>query len=410
MTWTRVPDQEAFRGGWMAAATLGGPGIVAVGGSTFSDFASPDAGVWVSTDGTTWERITSDTFHGEPNPFGVEGEQYMNDVVSWPGGLVAIGTDGQLGGEHRAVVWLSPDGRTWSRAPEDEVFDGGIMQAVTTGGPGLIAVGSAGGRSAIWTSADGVTWQQVFEGDRYEEVADVAAWDGRYFAVGTQGHWWYDSRLYDPPFRALVWVSEDGLSWERLPDSTREDQPGVSLGRWPDVQSRLWMLLAGESGLLALGETFSPVGSQPYDLQTWQSTDGRTWQMGTGQFLGYPYLGGDFTDLIAADGRLLASHGSGEIWGSADGAAFWHLVATFEPDDAAPAGGEEIIYTLATAVNERINGLLYLEGTVFAFGKYGVWSRTEDIGGGSCLYDPGDGTLGQCRTDAAVWIGTFDQG
>ena len=50
-------------------------------------------------------------------------------------------------------MWTSPDGITWSRVPHDEAVFGGeggqVMNIVTFGGPGLVAVGV----NAVWVAA-----------------------------------------------------------------------------------------------------------------------------------------------------------------------------------------------------------------------------------------------------------------
>jgi hypothetical protein len=43
---------------------------------------------------------------------------------------------------------------------------------------------------------------------------------------------------------------------------------------------------------------------------------------------------------------------------------------------------------------------------LLAVGKFVEWSGSEPIGG-VCYVDPGDGSLGSCRADAAVWIGAW---
>ena len=62
-------------------------------------------------------------------------------------------------GRDAAAVWTSTDGITWNRVAHDEaVFGSDLiaqrMNAITVGGPGLVAVGRDGGRqaAAVWTS------------------------------------------------------------------------------------------------------------------------------------------------------------------------------------------------------------------------------------------------------------------
>ncbi len=77
----------------------------------------------------------------------------MNSVTAAGPGLVAVGSDfmrsATLGGWVTVgVVWTSVDGINWSRVPHDEaVFEAPprpelLMNSVTAGGPGLVAVGA----------------------------------------------------------------------------------------------------------------------------------------------------------------------------------------------------------------------------------------------------------------------------
>jgi hypothetical protein len=403
MTWTRVPHQASFEGGWIAAATTGGPGIVAVGGAT----AGADAAVWLSTDGSTWERIASATFRGEPDQWGTDGDQFMADVAVGPRGLVAVGGDTQAG----AAVWVSPDGRTWTRAPHDQAVFGGtlyqFMHAVTAGGPGLVAVGEADQRSAIWASPDGTTWNRVFVGEEYEFVEDVVTWGGRLYAVGYTG--WVNCcpRILVKEFRPRTWVSDDGLVWESLPDATAAGGPGVDLGpSWPGLGGSLSAVTVTDGALLALGSTDED--GALVSPAMWRSTDGEAWAMAAGGFLDYTWAPHAPTALLAQEGRLVVALGEGTIWGSTDGGTIWHQITAFEMSSGATSGGE-LFTTGAPWAYEFVNDLLAVGPTVIAFGADGIWSGTEDIGGATCSWDPGDGSAGQCRTDAAVWVGTWHE-
>jgi hypothetical protein len=160
VSWTRadVPPSDIEHSG-IGGVTVGGPGLVAVGVS------GDDAAVWTSQDGTVWSRVPHDE-----NVFGGDGIQAMESVTTGGPGLVAVG------GDHgRAAVWTSPDGYTWTRVPHDgSVFggpastedqdypEGHPMRDVIDTGAGLVAVGSGGGRQAVvWTSNDGITWSRV---------------------------------------------------------------------------------------------------------------------------------------------------------------------------------------------------------------------------------------------------------
>jgi hypothetical protein len=135
-SWQRVVAAPALAAGQVASVTAGGPGFVAVG----SDLASTAAMVWLSPDGVTWELAPAQdafTYHG----LGIT----MADVTAGPDGqLVAVGhfLFGQQYGQ--GTAWVSDDGRTWTRMPDEAVFGQGEPMAVIPDGPGYVATGTVG--------------------------------------------------------------------------------------------------------------------------------------------------------------------------------------------------------------------------------------------------------------------------
>ena len=116
-----------------------------------------DAAVWTSPDGFTWSRVVDQEGLSE------HGFQMMMSVTAGGPGLVAVGVDETSVVETSAAVWVSPDGITWTRVSEGELFEVGSqeMRSVTAGGSGLVAVGVAEAGTAIWESTDGVAWTRV---------------------------------------------------------------------------------------------------------------------------------------------------------------------------------------------------------------------------------------------------------
>ena len=95
-TWTRVPDDETFRG-FMTSVTTGGPGLVVVGRH------EGDVMVLTSVDGVTWSRVPHDEA-----VFGGGDHHWMSAVTVGGPGLVAVGNR-----EDDAAVWV------WVAATED---------------------------------------------------------------------------------------------------------------------------------------------------------------------------------------------------------------------------------------------------------------------------------------------------
>jgi len=218
-TWSRVPHEDAvFGGAWIEGVTVGGPGLVAVGG-TGGYNTDGDAVVWTSVDGITWSRVPHDE-----SVFGGANSYFMSDVTVGGPGLVAVGSGGGTGpwdhGDNHAAVWTSVDGIIWSRVPDDEALlsTGGNpapMLSVTAGGPGLVAVGSDWwtqglARTPVWTSPDGITWTRVPDDETVRGVmVDVTVGGPGLVAVGC---------VCAASWSPVVWTSVDGITWTPLPD------------------------------------------------------------------------------------------------------------------------------------------------------------------------------------------------
>lgn len=208
-TWERVAHDEGVFGGEgrqdMKAVVAGGPGLVAVG----RDRGRGSAAVWVSADGRTWERIDHDE-----EVFGGDGPQVMTGVATVDDTVVAVGDD--RGTDGHAAVWVSEDGRDWERLDHDaEVFGGPgqqFMTAVTAGGPGLVAVGHDFGASTptVWVSPDGRDWTRTVH-----EAAEIAGeGSGLMNAVAAGGPGLV--AVGQDRETAAAWVSRDGEAWQRV--------------------------------------------------------------------------------------------------------------------------------------------------------------------------------------------------
>ncbi len=116
--------------------------------------------MWTSPDGLRW-TLTADQIEAVN----------IQAVTEGGPGLVAVGATGNtLSMEIDAAVWTSPDGTTWSRVPSQADVLGGpgfqAMNSVAVGGPGLVATGHDDGRPSgdalvVWTSVDGITWSRT---------------------------------------------------------------------------------------------------------------------------------------------------------------------------------------------------------------------------------------------------------
>lgn len=251
LTWQRVTGQEELssaNGERMAAVTAGPSGWVAVG-TTVGDQGA-DGAVWGSADGWEWSRAGDEALGGP-------GDQRLLDVAAGTSGLAAVGSEGES-----AAVWLSPDGGSWQRVPAGAGAFGGpgrtVARAVAAlaGGPGWVVVGSddstGSADAAVWLSPDGVSWERVADaeglgGDGDQGLFDVAVGPAGLVAVGSDGG------------SAAAWTSADGRSWSRV-----DLGPGRVAGVGFD----------GGGSLVAVGST----GGDGLDSSVWRSDDGANWE------------------------------------------------------------------------------------------------------------------------------------
>ncbi|MEE9533995.1 MAG: hypothetical protein V3W06_06225, partial [Acidimicrobiia bacterium] len=212
--------------------------------------------------GLDWARIPHDDEVFGPNGYSI------GDIVVGGPGLVAVGADTS---ESLPAVWTSPDGISWSRIRYDEEVFGvpeTLMHGIAVGGPGLVAIGSqcteddvANFRCwvpIVWTSEDGAVWtrlptdETVFEPNSF--VTGIEPFDDGLVIVGsTCGE--------DPGCRAAVWTSADGMAWDR---SYVDDQAG-------EIEA----VAVGGPGLVAVG--YSCDESARCRAAIWTSENATAW-------------------------------------------------------------------------------------------------------------------------------------
>jgi hypothetical protein len=127
-----------------------------------------EAAVWRSRDltGEKWDPVE------DVGGASGDGDQFMNGVTTWSGGLVAVGGDG-FGRDTTAAVWTSRDGTSWQRVPDDvtplnplrRLGESSAMTSVATIGDMIVAVGYSerfGGAKSptTWMTRDPQHWQQ----------------------------------------------------------------------------------------------------------------------------------------------------------------------------------------------------------------------------------------------------------
>ena len=344
LTFTQGATTE-FEDSWVGAITDAESGLVIVGGVIPCDTSiaewtcNNDGAIWLANDGHPWERVGDPNLFSGPDDTPLDGtQQNINGVTDGALGLFAVGEDNFDG-----AVWTSPDGFEWSRVTAPDEFGGNDVQwlnAVAYGGPGLVAVGRNRMNAGVWVSEDGATWVRLDDPDLVGDSEPVvmsmlAVGPSGFVAVGQAG---FESGMAGggTGTRPAMWVSADGLDWERLPDGTLEAS-GIR---------KVDSLHGGDSEFLIVGSPTEDDGEG-----VWISADGRTWER-----IDVPYMGSSdepgSVDHIGTfwDGSRWVSVGidydSGAIWASFELGVPWQSVGTI--DAALFTTGFELTNAIAT--------------------------------------------------------------
>jgi hypothetical protein len=309
-------------------------------------FAYQAAAVWLSSDGRAWELIHSKAF-----PDGT-----VTDAATDGQRIVVAGVTGarplEVGGEGRAAIWTSTDGRTWEVVHPDgpvpeflEWTTGGWIgvrntralegSAYVAAGPEFLAspdglqweVVSAGGAHGpghvadlavdlAGTTALAVGYHEAANGEGLLEFGSAVAWrtrDGRSWerapdqqslvptevgglylqSITATGDGWLGvGRADDVAEAAGVWRSGDGLSWDRLSAAPPQ------FGGYGTIDHVAWT----NPGYVATGTIAGPHGSV---ISAWVSADGSTWESVRRQ----PSLEDGVSRGIIADGDVIVVSG-----------------------------------------------------------------------------------------------------
>jgi WD40 repeat protein len=260
----------------------------------------------------SWSRVRLD-----PPLAGGDAPSFL---LAGPGGLVAVSSDHNEDGGP-ATAWTSTDGATWARTPAEDL-DGGHPDDMRSGGPGFLATGSAAPEGdpegeyerAIWTSEDGVSWNRLPDDPAFGDTLFISA-----VAPGGPGLVAVGSHLG-------AWYSTDGSTWERasVPPVPPQVYPGddgetpqIYLTDVADLGSRLvstgWAMLNDDSEVVVI----------------WTSRDGRSWTDVPTPADVFP-PGSSISQITAGpDGFVAVGRvgSSAAIWYSPDGRD-WHLHGT----------------------------------------------------------------------------------
>jgi hypothetical protein len=199
--WERASTPRETDPGRAEAVAAAGDLIVAVG--TAGTTEHPIGGLaWTSRDGRTWTAVADRGAFEGGKPHGVSASR---------DGFIAVGADLD---NKKAIVWRSsPEGRGWTRMADAPSLDNyGLpieMHDVTLAGSTYIAVGhllfgTQYSSGVIWYSPDGATWTRAPDTPMFQQAKVVAVFGDarRAVAVG----------FYGAPdfFVPTIWVGPPG--------------------------------------------------------------------------------------------------------------------------------------------------------------------------------------------------------
>lgn len=162
-----------------------------------------------------------------------------------------------------AAVWISPNGSEWTRIGDPELAGPGEQQmtAVACDESMILAGGTEivdGEReAAVWISEDGLEWQRSHDpdlggvGDQW--IWDVAISESGLIAVGSSGP--------NTDQDTAMWVSRNGSEWTRVDDGSSFGGRGAQVAT---------AVAPFQNGMVA-------VGQDDGDAAVWMSEDGGTW-------------------------------------------------------------------------------------------------------------------------------------
>jgi hypothetical protein len=306
----RIRQMLRWRGGYIAVAE---PEV-----DTQTRSHSP---VFISDDGVAWRPVAPDALGAHT---------VIVRIVESRDGVVAISLTGgfrDCEGQEGIACWspilplvayTSKDGQHWAAHPVHGLDlapnsdEGYVDPPFVAARDGVVVVaGRTADGERVVVSQDGVAWLPGSIPSAFSMRA-LAAFDNGFVAVGPFFR-------ADREQRAVSYFSTDGRVW------TRASLPVP--GGMPETMVGVDQLVAGPSGLIAMGGVFETPGKAVW----WGSADGTTWSL----LDDYPPLGpwngeGEGTGLIpngslVSDGDRFIAYGvDGGVraWTSTDGASW----------------------------------------------------------------------------------------
>ena len=257
-----------------------------------------------STDGKNWERAVADA----PWP-----SRRGHNVVVHEGALWLMGGEDRGQGITYNDVWRSTDGLDWQLVTASADWQPRYFAGVASKDGALWMMGGLtpdARLNDIWKSTDGVSWELVTAAAGWDPRGSFgcAARGGNLVVVGG-AH--FDEQGFQLYNNWDVWISADGESWERGPESVApRDTPAMI-----SYAGQLW--LAG--GFSNFGDEFS---DEVFLNDVYTSLDGLHWHQVVESApwearRGHSLIGHDNKLwLIGGEGSTSISYRIGDVWSS----------------------------------------------------------------------------------------------
>jgi len=298
-------------------------------------------------------------------------------------------------GPDTPVITVSPvrPPLSWVRVEDQDAFADAAIMAVTRGGPGLIAVGEVDEEAplddsnsdvAVWVSVDGMAWERIHDPSFAGQPDSTCGPRGALY----QGVWDVASGPLGivatgmDACHAAVWISDDGRTWTEVIDDDWLENPG-----------RIWSVTAGGPGWVVVG------GDSQGNGVVWVSEDGVDWTAVHDEDLQAPTGSRvDLRDVTVGGPGLIAVGSTGFEDSGSQQAAIWVSTDGFDweklPEDTIGHGA--LFWIDRDETNDR---LIVLSHPTFTAPDWRTWTSADGINWNLT------GVLDESTAGGVVWNG-----